>query len=81
MSVHGFVGAGFPRKTCAVCGQAPGHASHNVVSPDELAIERERSLARRREHIDEIRRVRIPLEEQRTKGGFPRRNRKQRGEG
>lgn len=45
---------------------------------EELRREREGFMARRRERFDELRRIRIP-EPERTKGGFPRGNRKQRG--
>lgn len=49
------------------------------LSADELRREREGFMARRRDRFDELKRIRIP-ERERTKGGFPRGNRKQRGE-
>lgn len=50
------------------------------LSREELEAEREAFMARRRDRSDELRRVRIPVEDERTKGGFPRRNRTQRGQ-
>lgn len=85
MTLHHFVGSGFPRTSCAVCGGPVNDARHlsNVIVGEELEIERERSAARRREALDRFKRTVTPEERSldwKTKGGFRRKNRKQRGE-
>lgn len=57
MNLHHFVGAGFPRTNCAICGGPLGAKQHHRtadVTGDELHRERKDSIARRRAEYERV---------------------------